>query len=41
MTFSLVMKIQWATAFYANHSLDSAMDARWLENATFFLQKHA
>ena len=25
--------MQWATTFYANHSLDGPMDASWLENA--------
>ena len=33
--------MQWATAFYANHSLDHAMDAPWPENTKYcvFLQK--
>ena len=32
--------MQWATAFYTNHSQDDAIDARWSENANYcFLQK--
>ena len=27
--------MQWATAFYANHSLDGAIDAGWSENAKY------
>ena len=40
--FQWELKMQWATAFYANHLLDGAMDSRWLENAKYcFLQKSA
>ena len=28
--------MQCATAFYANHSQDSAIDSRWLENEKIF-----
>ena len=33
--------MQWATAFYANHSRDCPMDAHWSENAKycFFYRK--
>ena len=33
--------MHWAAAFYANHSLDGAMDAHWSENAKycFFTEK--
>ena len=31
------MKIQWATAIYANHSLDCAVDTRWLENVKCYI----
>ena len=27
--------MQWAAAFYANHSLDGAMDTRWSENINY------
>ena len=38
--FSVVIENAVATAFYANHSLDGAMDAGWSENAEYcFLQK--
>ena len=31
--------MQWATAFYANHPIDGAMDARWSKNAKYFFYR--
>ena len=39
--FSVVIKMHWAKAFHANHSLDGSMDACWSENAKYVLQKRS
>ena len=35
--FQWQLKMQWASAFYANHSLDGPMDTRWSEKAKCYI----